>query len=70
MSTMFKIRALQALTIANRRILSGTEIELDAQTASELIRAGRARLVDAEDLGPLMDATSPRRNGWAQPLVR
>lgn len=53
----YRLRMLGALTIGNRRLVAGAEIELDADTAADLIRSGRARLVDNDDIGPLIDST-------------
>ncbi len=52
---------LGASTIGNRRLVAGAEIELDADTAADMIRSGRARLVDNNDIGPLFDATVGQR---------
>jgi hypothetical protein len=57
----YRLRMLGALTIGNRRLVAGAEIELDAGTAAELIRSGRARLVNGDDGGPLFDATAGLR---------
>ena len=67
-NNLFAIRMLSAVSIGTRRVLAGTAIELDAQTAAELIRAGRGRLVDAADLGPLLDAVGPQRNASPRAL--
>lgn len=67
-SNLFAIRIISALTIGTRRVLAGTEIELDAPSAADLIRAGRGRLVDDADLGPLLDAVGPHRNASARAL--
>lgn len=62
-NNLFAIRMLSAVSIGTRRVLAGTAIELDAQTAAALIRAGRGRLVDDADLKPLLDAVGPRHGG-------
>lgn len=55
----FRVRTLRAVTLADRRLLAGTEVEVDACTAAALIREGHARLVDDADLGPLLDCVCP-----------
>lgn len=41
----------------------GSEIAVPASIAGDLIRSGRARLVDVADLGPVIDAEEARRRG-------
>ena len=41
----------------------GSELSVPASVAGDLIRSGRARLVDAADLGPVIDAEEARRRG-------
>ena len=67
-NNLFAIRMLSAVTVGTRRVLAGAEIELDARTAAELIRAGRGRLVDAADLGLLLNAVGPRCGAPARAL--
>ncbi len=60
---LFRVRAVHGFNVGARRVLAGCEIDVDAMTAVELVRAGRAVLVQAADLGPLQDAL--RINGPA-----
>jgi hypothetical protein len=57
---LFNVRLLAALTTGTRRVLAGTDIQLDAHTAADLIRSGRARLADEADLAPLLDLVRGR----------
>jgi hypothetical protein len=60
-SQAFAIRLLSAVAVGGRRALAGTVLEIDARTAAQWIRDGRARLVNNDDIGPLFDATAGLR---------
>lgn len=60
-SQAFAIRLLSAVAIGGRRALAGTVLDIDARTAAQWIRDGRARLVNNDDIGPLFDATAGLR---------
>lgn len=69
MTSLFHVRALVCFRLDSRRVLPGCEVHVEAQTAAELIRDGRARLVDEADLGPLMDQL-PASGGQKMALQR
>jgi hypothetical protein len=57
----FAVRLLSALTIGDKRVLAGAVVDLDANTAADLIRDGRAFLANDNELPRLVDAVGLRQ---------
>ena len=57
----FAIRLLSPLAIGGRRLATGGAVLIDAGSAAELIRAGRAVLVDDADLERLIAVVGGRQ---------
>lgn len=65
---LFRVRLLSAAAFGARRVVAGSDIELGPhQAAADLIREGRARLLDVTDLEALIDAVALGGQPW--PLV-
>jgi hypothetical protein len=52
---MFRCRLLRAVRLGDRVHLAGTELDLAAEVAHQLLHQRRAVLVDVADLGVLLD---------------
>lgn len=66
----FRVRVLHAITHDGRRVLPGTVVEVPAAEAADLVRGGRAVLVDPQDLPAIARAVRVSGQAWTTPATR
>ena len=60
---LINVRIKRPILFAGVSHAAGSELSVPASVAADLIRSGRAHLVDAADLGPVIDAEEARARG-------
>lgn len=56
---IFTLRIIRGCAIDGRRVLAGATVDVEAQTAIDLVQSGAARLQDEADVTVLADLIRP-----------